>query len=311
MTYEIQKEKIVILGSGPAGLSAAVYAARAGLNPLVIEGNKPGGQLMGTTYIENWPGITSTLGPSLMLDMRKHATHFGTRYIAQEIVQVDLQQRPFLLTAQNGKQIFCDALIIATGATPKLLGCPGEALYWARGVTTCAVCDGSFYKDKPVIIVGGGDSAMENALFMTNFTKDITIVHILSELTASKAMKDKVLTDNNIKIIYSSTVTNILGNDKTVEHVVISNTQTGETQTIPASAVFIAIGLTPNTHLFKDQITLSTYGYIILKEHTHTSVPGVFAAGDVADYRYRQAITSAGTGCAAALDAERYLKDLE
>lgn len=311
MTCEIQKEKIIILGSGPAGLSAAIYAARAGLNPLVIEGNKPGGQLMGTTHIENWPGTSSTLGPTLMLDMRKHATQFGTRYMAEEVVQVNLQERPFVLTTKTGKQASCDALIIATGATPRLLGCPGEDLYWARGVTTCAVCDGFFYKDKPVVIVGGGDSAMENALFMTNFTQDITIVHILSELTASKAMKDRVLAHNTIKIIYSSTVTNILGNDKSVEQVVVSNTQTGKTQTIPAAAVFIAIGLTPNTQLFKDQINLTTYGYVALSEHTHTSVSGVFAAGDVADYRYRQAITSAGTGCAAALDAERYLKDLE
>lgn len=307
----LQKEKLVILGSGPAGLTAAIYAARAGLTPLVIEGDSPGGQLMGTTYIENWPGIPSTLGPTLMMDMRKHAIHFGTRFMSQQIASVSLCERPFALTTHKHALIVCDALIIATGATPKRLGCPGENLYWGKGVTTCAVCDGSFYRDRPVIIVGGGDSAMENALFMTNFTKDITIIHILNELTASKAMKDRVLAHSHIKIIYSSTVTEILGNNEHVEHVVITNIETGIYATLQTDAVFIAIGLVPNTQLFKDQLALTSYGYVVLHDHTHTSITGVFAAGDVADNRYRQAITSAGTGCAAALDAERYLKELE
>lgn len=311
MTNELQKEKLVILGSGPAGLTAALYAARACLNPLVIEGDNPGGQLMSTSYIENWPGIPSTFGSTLMLDIRKHASHFGTRYLAQEIVAAQLTQHPFILTTQSGKQIATDALIIATGATPKKLNCPGEDLYWGRGVTTCAVCDGSFYKDMPVVIVGGGDTAMENALFMTNFTSDITIVHILDQLTASQAMKNKVLAHPAVKIIYQSTITAIDGDDKQVEKVVISNVKTGEGTTLPARAVFIAIGLQPNTQIFKDQLSLNSYGYIQLTQHTHTSIAGVFAAGDCADYRYRQAITSAGTGCAAALDAERYLKEIE
>ncbi len=303
-------EKLIILGSGPAGLSAAIYAARANLKPLIVEGNEPGGQLMSTTFVENWPGEISILGPTLMKNMREHAIHFGARILSEEVVNADLSIRPFKLTTDKNTALFCHTLIIATGATPKRLGCPGEDRYWGKGVSTCAVCDGSFYRDKRVIIVGGGDTAMETASFLTNFTKKITIVHILPQLSASYAMQQRVLSHPNVKIIYESTVSTIDGDGKQVTEVTITNQKTGTQEKLPADGVFIAIGLRPNTGIFKNQLEMDHYGYILLKDHTKTSVHGVFAAGDVADNKYRQAITSAGTGCAATLDAERYLKGL-
>jgi thioredoxin reductase (NADPH) len=300
--------KLIIIGSGPAGLTAAVYAARANLAPLVIDGPTPGGQLMSTTYVENWPGEKSILGPSLMMNMQEHATSFGAIFISENIVNVTLQKKPFTLTTHKNSILQAQALIIATGATPKRLHCPGEDTYWGKGVTTCAVCDGVFYKDQPVVIVGGGDTAMENASFMLNFTNDITIIHILDTLTASQAMQKRILNNPSVKIIYSSTVTSIQGNS-TVTSVTIMNMDTKTEHTIATNAVFVSIGLTPNTQLFKDQLTLTASGYVLLHNHTHTSIEGVFAAGDVADARYRQAISSAGVGCMAALDAERYIKE--
>lgn len=307
----IQKERLVIIGSGPAGLTAAIYAARSGLQPVVIEGSTPGGQLMSTSFVENWPGEVSILGSTLMHNMRQHAAHFGTRFISQEIVSARVTQKPFTLTTHKGISISADALIIATGAISKRLHIPGETEYWAKGVSTCAVCDGPFFKDKPIVIIGGGDTALENALFMTNYTNDITIVHILPKFTASKIMQDRVFKHTQIKIIYESTATCISGNGQTVTDVLIVNQRTGESQTIQTQGVFIAIGLLPVTQLFKDQIELTPHGFITLTGHTTTSVPGVFAAGDVADWRYRQAITSAGTGCMAALDACAYLESLD
>ncbi len=301
-------EKLVIIGSGPAGLTAAIYAARSFLNPLVIEGREPGGQLMSTSYVENWPGEASILGPELMKKMRSHAEHFKTRFLSEELTAVDLSVRPFLLTTSKQTMIKTHTLIIATGATAKKLGCEGEAEYWGKGVSTCAVCDGTFYAGKEVVIVGGGDSAMESASFMTNFTDKITIVHILPKLTACPSMQERVIHNPTIKIIYNSTVTAIKGTQGKVSSVKITNQQTGEHTELPAQGVFIAIGLKPNTDLFKNQLAMNHYGYITIECHTRTSVPGVFAAGDVADDRYRQAITSAGSGCAATLDAERYLK---
>lgn len=306
---EKKTEKLVVLGSGPAGLTAAIYAARSHLDPLVIEGNEPGGQLMGTTIVENWPGEKSIMGPTLMENMRNHAAHFKTRFLSEEVKQVNLSVRPFLLTTHKGTHIETHSLIIATGASAKRLGCPGEAEFWGKGVTTCAVCDGAFYTDKEVVIVGGGDTAMENASFLTNFTQKITIVHILSELTACPSMQERVIHNPNIKIIYDTTVTSINGVQGKVNSVTITNKKTGAQKELPAQGVFIAIGLTPNTALFKNQLEMNSAGYILPKNHTATSVPGVFVAGDVADSRYRQAITSAGTGCAATLDAERYLKE--
>lgn len=303
------KEKLVILGSGPAGLTAAIYAARSHLDPLVIEGKEPGGQLMGTTAVENWPGQISIMGPDLMQKMRDHAVHFKTRFISEEVTHANVGTRPFVLTTNKGKTIQAEALIIATGASAKRLGCPGEAEYWGKGVTTCAVCDGAFYADKEVVVVGGGDTAMESASFLTNYTKKITIIHILDELTACPSMQERVINNPSIKIIYNSTVTAIHGSEGRVNGVTIANRKSGEQKTLPADGVFVAIGLNPNTALFKNQLEMNPAGYIIVKNHTYTSVPGVFVAGDVADMRYRQAITSAGTGCAATLDAERFLKE--
>lgn len=300
---------LVIIGSGPAGLTAGIYAARANLQPLIVEGKDAGGQLMGTTYVENWPGTKSILGPQLMIDMREHAKGLGCTIVPGWVTSVDFSKRPFVLNLPNDKQLHARCVIIATGATPKRLGCPGEDNYWGKGVTTCAVCDGTFYKDKPVVIVGGGDTAMEDASFMTNFTDKITIVHILDKLTASAAMQERVINNPKISIIYNSTVSEIKGDGNHVTGVVITNQKTSKTQELEVSAAFIAIGLNPNTTLYKDQLSLEKNGYLKLTNTTHTSVPGVFGAGDVADYRYRQAITSAGAGCMAALDAEKYIKE--
>lgn len=302
-------ENLIIIGSGPAGYTAAMYAARAGLNPLVIEGKTPGGQLMSTSYVENWPGIKRILGSELMFSMREHAESFGTRFLEQEITTITTDKRPFALITNKNQELHARAVIIATGATPKRLGCPGEDQYWGKGVTTCAVCDGAFYRDKTVIIVGGGDTAMEDASFMTNFTDKIILVHILDKLTASKPMQDRIFNNPKITIIYESTIESIEGNGSHVTHAMIKNKKTGIIEKIAADAIFVAIGLTPNTNIFRSKIELNSYGYVIHKKNTETSVPGIFAAGDVVDYRYRQAITSSASGCMAALDAERFLKE--
>jgi thioredoxin reductase (NADPH) len=301
-------EKIIIIGSGPAGLTAAIYASRAGLNPLVIEGKKPGGQLMSTSYIENWPGNQRILGAELMMNMRAHAEHLKTRFVAGEVIKTDLSKAPFTLWTNRNEEFSTSALIIATGSTSRKLGCPGEEEYWAKGVSTCAVCDGAFYPGKKVIIVGGGDTAMEDASFMSNITNDITVVHIHDKLTASHSMQERVLHNKAINVIYNSTVTAIKGDGNHVTHVEITNKQTGETVTKEAGVVFIAIGLLPNSAPFKGFLKTNDYGFITtFNESTATSVPGIFAAGDVVDFKYRQAITSAGTGCKAALDAEHFL----
>jgi thioredoxin reductase (NADPH) len=298
---------VVIIGSGPAGLTAGIYTARANLKPLILEGKKPGGQLMGTSYVENWPGEKSILGPQLMINMQNHAKSFDCTIRSDEVTKVDFSQKPFTIWTDKGSEFKAHSVIITTGSTPRRLQVPGEDEYWGKGVTTCAACDGAFYKDKKVLIVGGGDTAMEDASFMTKFTNQITVVHILDQLTASFAMKERVLKNPDIKVIYQSTLTEIRGNGSHVTHATILNQKTGQQEEVETDGIFIAIGLSPNTKPFIGQIELDNYGYIILKEGRQTSVEGVFAAGDVADYRYRQAITSAGTGCMAAFDAERYL----
>ncbi len=305
------KKKIVIIGSGPAGLTAGIYAGRADLKPLIIEGAEPGGQLMGTTLVENWPGKQSILGPELMMDMKKQTEACGATFLAQSVTRVDFSQQPFLLWTNKNEEIHADTVIVATGATPKRLGCPGENEYWGKGVTTCAVCDGAFYKDKKVIVVGGGDTAMEDASFLKKFTKDITIFQILDNLTASQAMQKRVLSDSDITIKYNYTIKEIKGNGNHVTHAVILNTKTKETKEIEIDGIFVAIGLNPNTGIFKDQLELDKWGYMKVSDYTKTSVPGVFAAGDVFDYRYRQAVTAAGSGCKASLDAERWLSQQE
>ena len=302
--------KLIIIGSGPAGLTAAVYAARANLNPLVLNGALPGGQLMGTSFVENWPGNKSILGPTLMLNLQEHAAHFGTQFLDESITHVNFKGSPFELFTDKKTKLTADAVIIATGASPKRLNCPGESAYWGKGVSTCAVCDGPFYKGKKVIIVGGGDTAMEDASFMLNYTQDITIVHILDALTASAAMQKKVIDNPHITIIYQTTVAEIKGNGTNVTGATLINQITQETASLNADGIFVAIGLNPNVQPFKGEVTFNKQGFIQIENNTHTSIPGIFAAGDVADYKYRQAITSAGAGCMAALDAERYLKNL-
>lgn len=301
---------VIIIGSGPAGLTAAIYLARSMLNPLIIDGQMPGGQLMGTSYVENWPGEKHIMGPQLMINMREHAKSVGTQFLPGIVERVDFSRSPFTVMTDKKVELKCRAVIIATGASPLKLGCPGEDTYWGKGVSTCAVCDGAFYKDKKVVIVGGGDTAMEDASFLTKFTDDITIIHIKDALTASVAMQKKVVDNPKIKIIYSSTVTEIHGNNGHVTGVTIMDQKTQKQTKLETDGVFIAIGLKPNTAVFKGHLDLNNYGYIKLEGETKTSVPGVFAAGDVFDDKYRQAITAAGSGCKAALDAERYLSTL-
>ncbi len=306
-------EKLVIVGSGPAGLTAGIYAARANLNPIIVEGKNPGGQLIGTSYVENWPAEKSILGPKLMANMKEHAQELGCRFIAEEVVKADLSQQPFTLWTNKEKQIQAQSVILACGATPKKLGCPGEEEYWGKGVTTCAVCDGAFYQGKEVVVVGGGDTAVEDASLLTKFTKKITVVHLLDKLTASYSMQQRVLSNPHINIIYNSTVTEIKGNGTNVTQVTITDQKTKKTTNLPVDGVFVAIGLIPKTEFLKGQLELTPYGHIVLKNRevvTATSIPGVFAAGDIADARYRQAIAAAGAGCMAALDAERYLSAL-
>ncbi len=298
---------VIIIGSGPSGLTAAVYASRAFLKPVVIEGPNPGGQLMGTTAVENWPGEKSIMGPQLMMNMKEHAKHFGTEFISDSVTSVNFKEHPFTVTT-NKETLKANSVIIAAGASPNKLQCPGEDEYWGKGVTTCAVCDGAFYPEKEAVIVGGGDTAMEDASFMTKYTDKITIVHILDKLTASPSMQKRVLDNPKIKIIYSSTVTAIKGNESHVTEIEITNQETQEKQTLKTDVVFLAIGQKPNTQLFKGQLNMDKMGYLDLKDKTKSSVEGVFIAGDIADFRYKQAIVSSGSGCMAALDAQRYLE---
>lgn len=306
---ENKVHKLIIVGSGPAGLTAAIYAARANLEPVVIDGDTPGGQLIKTSYVENWPGEKSILGPQLMMNMRDHAKHFGTQFVAGNVTKVDFSQKPFTIIVDDKKTLQSHAVIIATGATPKRLGVPGEDQYWGKGVTTCAVCDGAFYKDKKVIVVGGGDTAMEDASFLKKFTNDITIIHILDKFTASYAMQERVINDPDIKTMYTSTVTEIHGDGQKVTGVTVTHQESGKTMQLEADGVFVAVGLSPNSAPFKDYIACNKGGWIEVTDQTRSNVEGVFVAGDVHDYRYRQAVTAAGAGCMAALDAERYLSE--
>lgn len=299
--------KLLILGSGPAGLTAAIYASRANLKPIVIQGNNPGGQLMNTTAVENWPGEKSIMGPQLMIKMMDHAKHFGATLIPDDVASVDFSKEVLTVTTAQGETYSAHSVIIATGADHKKLRCPGEDTYWNKGVTNCAVCDGAFFPDKNVVIIGGGDTAMEDASFLKKFTKKITIIQIQEKLSASYAMQQRVLNDPDITIKYNSAVTEIKGDGEKVTHITIKNSATGTTEDIPADGVFVAIGLNPNTNPFKDQVKCNEYGYIEVENRTRTSVERVFCAGDVHDYHYRQAVTAAGSGCMAALDAERYL----
>ena len=309
---------LIILGSGPAGYTAAVYAARANLKPTLITGIAPGGQLMTTTDVENWPGDHKDLqGPELMERMKDHAERFDTNIIFDHIKEVDTSTRPFRLMG-DFNEYTCDALIICTGASARYLGLDSEKAYMGKGVSACATCDGFFYKDKKVIVIGGGNTAVEEALYLSNICSEVTLVHRRDQLRAEKILADRILEraeTGNVNIVWNSELDEIIGDDKGVTGARLKSTQGEEDQNIEAAGVFIAIGHDPNTSIFKGQLQMNDEGYLHVESgqhgnHTQTSVKGVFAAGDVMDNVYRQAITSAGTGCMAALDAEKYLDDL-
>ncbi|MCL6641494.1 MAG: thioredoxin-disulfide reductase [Candidatus Rokubacteria bacterium] len=299
---------LVILGGGPAGLTAAIYAARANLAPVVIEGAEAGGQLMLTTLVENYPGFEEgVMGPALMQAMRKQAERVGAEFIGEDAVAVDFQRRPFVITTSSGQSLEARAVIVATGASAKMLGLPGERRLLGRGVSTCATCDGFFFRNRDVIVAGGGDSAMEEALYLGNLAKSVTVVHRRDTLRASKIMQQRAFAHPKISFIWDTVIEDILG-DGVVTGVRLRNLKTQEVSERPTDWVFVAIGHTPNTALFAGQLELDPQGYIRLRERSHTSVEGVFAAGDVHDHTYRQAVTAAAFGCMAAMDAERWLQ---
>jgi len=303
--------KVIIIGSGPAGLTAALYTARANLKPLLVEGLEAGGQLMLTTLVENFPGFPKgIMGPDLMGDMRAQAEHFGAEIIRAHVTSVDLLARPHVVRTSDA-EYRCRSLIIATGASARLLGLHSERALIGHGVSTCATCDGYFFRGKPIAVVGGGDSAMEEALFLTKFASQVTIVHRRDSLRASKIMQDKAFANPKISFEWNADVEDIKDTGKgEVTSMVLRNNQTGIAKELPVDGVFVAIGHTPNTSLFKGQLDTDAGGYILTHSGTRTSVPGVFACGDVQDHVYRQAVTAAGSGCMAAIDAEKYLEGL-
>ncbi len=307
--------KLIIIGSGPAGYTAAIYAARALLEPVLISGFQPGGQLMITTDVENYPGFADVIqGPWLMEQMRLQAEHVGTRMISNHITKVDLKQRPFRLEGDSGDVYTCDALIVATGAQAKWLGLPSEGQFQGFGVSACATCDGFFYRGKEVVVVGGGNTAVEEALYLANLASKVTLIHRRDTLRAERILQDRLFKHPKIEVVWNSAVEEICGteNPTSVTHVRLRNLVSGEVSEFKTDGVFIAIGHKPSTELFVGQLDTKAGGYLQIKPgSTETNIPGVFAAGDVTDDVYRQAVTSAGMGCMAALDAERYLAALE
>jgi thioredoxin reductase (NADPH) len=300
---------VIVIGSGPAGFTAALYTARADLEPLVLKGLEAGGQLMLTTDVENYPGFADgIMGPELMDQMEKQAQRFGAEILAVHVTEVDLSSRPFLVKA--GDQAWrAKTVIVATGATARWLGIPGEEKLRGRGVSACATCDGFFFRDRELLVVGGGDTAMEEATFLTKFASKVTIVHRRDAFRASKVMQDRVFANDKIEVLWNTVLDEIVGDDA-VTGAVARDVETNETRTIAADGVFMAIGHDPTTTLFRDQLPVDENGYLIVQEpSTATDVPGVFAAGDVTDHTYRQAVTAAGQGCKAAIDAERFLAE--
>ena len=303
--------RVAILGSGPAGLTAAIYAARAGLSPIVIQGIQPGGQLTTTTDVENYPGFRDVIqGPWLMEEMQAQAEHVGTRMVWDHISAVDLKSRPIRLTGDSGTQYFADSLVIATGAQAKWLNLPSEEHMKGRGASACATCDGFFYRGRRVAVIGGGNTAVEEALYLTNHSHDVTLIHRRDSLRAEKILQDRLFANPHIKMIWDSEVVEFVagGEPEALVGLDIKNRLTGEVTRLPVEGAFVAIGHKPATELFADQLELDSDGYIQVETGTtRTSIPGVFACGDVMDKIYRQAVTAAGTGCMAALDAEKYL----
>ena len=304
--------EVVIIGSGPAGLTAALYTARANLSPLLIEGLEAGGQLMLTTLVENFPGFPKgIMGPDLMGDMRAQAEHFGTEVVQGNVTKVDLSRRPFTISMADGRSFTAKALIIATGASARWLEIGSDRKLSGHGVSTCATCDGYFFRGKPIAVIGGGDSAIEEAIYLTKFASKVTLVHRRDTLRASKIMQDKAFANPKIEFIWDSEVAHVNDVERgEVTSITVRNVKTGHLSEVSLDGVFIAIGHTPNTSLFVGQLELDEAGYIKTHAGTKTSVPGVFAAGDVQDHIYRQAITAAGSGCMAALDAERFLEGI-
>jgi len=299
---------VVIIGSGPAGLTAAIYAARANLSPLLIEGWQSGGQLTTTTDVENFPGFAKgIMGPDLMKEMRAQAERFGTEFLTGDVTAAEFRKHPLTITVDNERTIDTRTVIVATGASAIQIGLKNEARLTGHGVSTCATCDGFFFRGKELVVVGGGDSAMEEANFLTKFATRVYVVHRRDKLRASKIMQERAFNNERISFIWNSVVEDILGGDA-VTGVRLKNVVMGTTTTLACSGVFVAIGHRPNTSLFAGQLDMDAKGYLVTKEGTATSIPGIFAAGDVQDSTYRQAITAAGTGCMAAIDAERYLE---
>ncbi|MCH8122854.1 MAG: thioredoxin-disulfide reductase [Bacteroidetes bacterium] len=305
-----ERRNVVIIGSGPAGLTAALYAARANLEPLILQGPEPGGQLITTTDVENFPGFPDgIMGPEMMIKFEEQAVRFGADLRYGIVTEVDLSESPFKLVIDEEKPILAKTIIVSTGASAKYLGIENEKRLLGHGVSSCATCDGAFFKDQEVAVVGGGDTAMEEALFLTRFASKVYVIHRRSELRASKIMQERAKKEDKIEFIWDSTVEDVLG-EKEVESVQLKNTQTGETSTLPVQGLFLAIGHTPNTSVFKDFLDMDDLGYLVTQaDSTYSNIDGVFVSGDAQDRVYRQAVTAAGTGCMAAMDAERWLAE--
>lgn len=302
-----KKYDVIIIGSGPAGYTAAIYAARSSLSVLMFQGYQTGGQLMSTTDVENYPGFEDgILGPEMMEKFEAQARRFGTDMLAEDVTAIDFSRRPFRLTADSGEYL-ARTIIIATGATAKQLGLPSEQRLQGRGVSACATCDGFFFKGKDIVVVGGGDTALEEATFLTRYANSITVIHRRDSLRASKIMQERAFNNPKISFMWDTKVTEVLG-DNTISGLRLLNLKTGEESIFPTEGLFLAIGHQPNTELFKGVINMDKAGYIVPVKHTMTNIPGVFAAGDVTDHRYRQAVTAAGDGCRAAIDLERWLE---
>lgn len=303
-------ENVIIVGSGPAGLTAAIYSARANLNPLMIEGEEVGGQLMTTTDVENFPGFPDgIMGPDLMTVTRKQAERFGTRFVSKNATKVDLSSRPFKVWVGE-TEYQSNSIIISTGASAKYLGLENERKFLGRGVSACATCDGAFFRDQVVSVIGGGDTAMEEAQFLTRFAKKVYVIHRRDSFRASKIMADRVVNNEKVEVLWNTQLADVMGDNSGVKKILVKNVESGEAQEMDMDGVFIAIGHKPNTDIFNGQLEMNDTGYLVTKsDSTYTSVEGVFAAGDVQDHVYRQAVTAAGTGCMAAIDCERWLED--